>query len=118
MGDVSLSGARRGDGKDMESSCFRARGSATRACAGSTQRKLSFPDRETQSAMKLARPRANVLALTLTAQELAALFAAARMALDALRADPQAPRQAIATLERIVHDYDRAIERLDGDGRR
>jgi hypothetical protein len=40
------------------------------------------------------------------------------MALDALRADPQAPRQAIATLERIVHDYDRAIERLDGDGRR
>jgi hypothetical protein len=67
--------------------------------------------------MKLARPRPNVLTLTLTSRELAALFAAARIALDALRASPRTPPEAIALLERIVRDDERAVERLDaGDG--
>ncbi len=67
--------------------------------------------------MKLTRSRSTALTLTLTGQELAALFAAARIALDVLHADEQTPREAIAALERIVHDYERALKRFDGDGR-
>jgi hypothetical protein len=67
--------------------------------------------------MKLTRSRADVLTLTLTAQELAALFAAARIALDALRTDPHAPPAAIRLLGRMLHEYDGALERLDGGGR-
>jgi hypothetical protein len=67
--------------------------------------------------MKLARSRSNVLTLTLTSQELAALFAAARMALDALQANPETPRQSLAFLEQLVRDYRHAVQRLyDGSG--
>ena len=68
--------------------------------------------------MRLSSVRPNVLALTLTSQELAALFGAARMALDTLREDPRAPGAAVALLERITRDYDRALERLGDDGGR
>jgi hypothetical protein len=67
--------------------------------------------------VKLARARPNVQTLTLTSQELATLMAAARIALDALRADPHAPSTAVELLERILRDYDRAVARLNADGR-
>ena len=61
--------------------------------------------------MKLERARENVLTLTATSQELAALVAAARMALDAMLDDPNAPLEAVRLLERILADYDVAIAR-------
>jgi uncharacterized protein (UPF0147 family) len=61
--------------------------------------------------MKLERARENVLKLTATSQELAALIAAARMALDAMLDDPNAPPEAVRLLERILADYDAAIAR-------
>jgi hypothetical protein len=61
--------------------------------------------------MKLERTRENVLTLTATSQELAALIAAARMALDAMLDDPNAPTEAVRLLERILADYDAAIAR-------
>jgi hypothetical protein len=62
----------------------------------------------------LEHARPNVLTVTLTTTELSALVAGARMALDALRARPDAvPKAAIATLARAVEDYDRARARLD-----
>jgi hypothetical protein len=67
--------------------------------------------------MQLTRPRPTALTLTLTRQELAALFAAARLAVDALRADEQAPQEAVEALERIIDDYERALRRLNDDGR-
>ena len=41
--------------------------------------------------MKIEQRRENGLTLTATSEELAALIAAARMALEALRAGPEAP---------------------------
>jgi hypothetical protein len=68
--------------------------------------------------MKLELVRQNVFALTLTSQELSALIAAGRMAHDAMRDDPQVPPEAVAFLERLLHDYESAIERLKKtDGR-
>lgn len=61
--------------------------------------------------MKLEQTRENVLTLTATTQELAALIAAARMALDAMLDDPNAPMDAVRLLERILADYDAAIAR-------
>ena len=73
--------------------------------------------RGSRHGMKLARSRSNVLTLTLTSQELAALFAAVRIALDALHANPETPRQSLAFLEHLVRDYTHAVERLyDGSG--
>lgn len=64
--------------------------------------------------MRIERVRGEVLAVTLTATELGALVAAARMALDALRTAPEGsvPADAIATLERVLADYDRVRERM------
>lgn len=65
--------------------------------------------------MKVERVRENVFAVTATSQELSALVAAARMALDAMRAAPSPPpREAVELLERVIADYDRARERLGG----
>jgi hypothetical protein len=61
--------------------------------------------------VKVEQTRPNVFALTATSQELSALIAAARMALDAMRGDPNAPPEPIAALERILHDYDAALAR-------
>ncbi len=61
--------------------------------------------------MKVERARANVFTVTATRQELSALVAAARMALDAMLDDPHAPAEAIKLLERVLADYDSAIRR-------
>ena len=62
--------------------------------------------------MKVDRVRDNVFTVTATSQELSALIAGARMALDALRAAPErVPPEAIETLERVIADFDRARER-------
>lgn len=62
--------------------------------------------------MKVERVRENVFTVTATSQELSALVAAARMALDALRSDPRAPAEAVAVLERVLADYDAALGRV------
>jgi len=61
--------------------------------------------------VKVEHARENVLTLTATSQEVAALVAAARMALDAMQDDPNAPPDAVRLLERILADYDAAIAR-------
>ena len=65
--------------------------------------------------MRIEQTRENVFTLTATSQELAALIAAARMALEALRSAPDPPpAQALETLERVIGDFDRARSRLTG----
>jgi len=63
--------------------------------------------------MKVARVRENVFNVTATGQELSALVAAARMALEAMLDDPHAPAGAIRLLERVLADYDAAIRRAE-----
>jgi len=70
--------------------------------------------------MKVERTRDNVFSVTATGPELSALVAGARLALDAMRASPDAPPAAIELLARVLDDFDRARERLselppDGD---
>jgi hypothetical protein len=68
--------------------------------------------------VKVEQTRPNVFTLTATSQELSALVAAARMALDMMRGDPQAPPEPIQALERILRDYDAALGRgRKGNGR-
>jgi hypothetical protein len=63
--------------------------------------------------MRVERTRENVFTVTATSQELSALVAAARMALEAMRAAPEPPPvEALEVLERVLGDYDRARERL------
>jgi hypothetical protein len=62
--------------------------------------------------VKLERIRENVFTVAATSQELSALIAAARMALDAMLDDPNAPVEAVRLLERVLADYDAAIQRL------
>jgi len=80
-----------------------------RVCAA-----LISSDRHNGS-MRIERPRDNVFTVTATSQELSALVAAARMALEAMRAAPQPPpAQALEILERVIHDFDHAREGLAG----
>jgi hypothetical protein len=59
------------------------------------------------------RTRENVFTVTATSQELSALVAAARMALDAMRAAPQPPPpEALELLQRVLTDFDRARDRV------
>ena len=68
--------------------------------------------------VKVERARANVFTLTATSQELSALIAAARLALEVMESDPRAPREALELLGRVVRDYDAALARLQKeDGR-
>jgi hypothetical protein len=62
--------------------------------------------------VKVERARENVFMVTATGPELSALMAGARLALDAMRASPDAPPTAIEMLARVLHDFDRARERL------
>lgn len=65
------------------------------------------------SEMRIERARENVLTVTATTQELSALVAAARMALEAMRSAPEPPPGAVLeTLERVLSDFDRARDRL------
>jgi hypothetical protein len=67
--------------------------------------------------VRIERSRENMFTVTATSQELSALIAAARMALDALRSAPEPPpAEALETLERVLHDYDLARERLGSSG--
>jgi hypothetical protein len=61
--------------------------------------------------VRVERTRENVFTVTATSQELSALVAASRMALDAMLDDPHAPPEAIRLLERVLADYDKAIRR-------
>jgi hypothetical protein len=60
--------------------------------------------------MKVEQARENLFQVTATGPELSALVGAARMALDLLRADPDAPAEGVAILERVLADYDRALK--------
>ena len=62
--------------------------------------------------MKVERTRENVFTVTATGSELSALVAGARLALDAMRASPDAPATAIELLARVLDDFDRARKRL------
>jgi hypothetical protein len=63
--------------------------------------------------VRIERTRENVFTVTATSQELSALVAAARMALDAMRRAPEPPpAEAVAVLERVIGDFDRARDRL------
>jgi hypothetical protein len=62
--------------------------------------------------VRVERTRENVFTVTATGQELSALIAGARLALDAMRASPDAPSTAIELLARVLQDIDRARERL------
>ncbi|MGH2920813.1 MAG: hypothetical protein ACRDKU_01935 [Gaiellaceae bacterium] len=59
--------------------------------------------------MKVEQIRPDVFTLVATSHELSLLIAAARMALDFMRDDQNAPPAAIDALERILRDYDAAL---------
>ena len=68
--------------------------------------------------MRVERKRLNVFTVTATGQELSALIAAARMMSETMAEDPGAPAEAVALLQRVLRDYDVALERFqDEDGR-
>ncbi len=58
--------------------------------------------------MRVERTRENVFSVTATGQELSALVAGARLALDAMRAFPEAPPNVMDLLGRVLEDFDRA----------
>ena len=63
--------------------------------------------------VRIERSRENVFTVTATSQELSALVAAARMALEAMRSAPEPPpREAVEILERVLREFDRARQRL------
>lgn len=63
--------------------------------------------------VRIERSRENIFTVTATSQELSALVAGARMALEAMRGAPeQPPADAIEILERVLGEFDRARERL------
>jgi hypothetical protein len=67
--------------------------------------------------MRIERARENVFTVTATSQELSALVAGARMALEAMRAAPEPPpAEALKVLERVLGDFDRARARLSEGG--
>jgi hypothetical protein len=61
--------------------------------------------------VRVERARENVFRVTATGQELSALVAGARLALDVMRSAPEPPAAAIEMLERVLEDFDRARER-------
>ena len=62
--------------------------------------------------VRVERNRENVFTVTATGQELSALVAGARLALDAMRASADAPATAIELLGRVLDDFDRSRARL------
>jgi hypothetical protein len=68
--------------------------------------------------LKLDQIRPNVFTLRATGQELSALVAAARMALDLMRSDPRVPAETLELLTLVLRDYDHALARHEqADGR-
>ena len=66
--------------------------------------------------MRVERPRPNKFTVTATSEELSALVAGARLALDVMRAAPQPAEHAIAHLERVLADFDVARGRVHDPG--
>lgn len=63
--------------------------------------------------MRIDQSRENVFTVTATSQELAALVAGARMALEAMRSAPEPPPpSAVEVLERVLREFDAARERF------
>jgi hypothetical protein len=60
--------------------------------------------------MKLKQIRPNVFEVTLTSQELSALFASTRMTRDAMANDINAPRELVRLLDQLLADYDRLTD--------
>jgi ABC-type transporter Mla subunit MlaD len=69
------------------------------------------PVRQTPG-VRVERTRENVFTVTATGQELSALVAGARLALDAMRASRDAPATAVELLGRVLDDFDRSREQL------
>jgi hypothetical protein len=68
--------------------------------------------------VKLEQTRPNVFTLTATSKELSGLVGAARMALEIMATDPDAPPEMVELVGRVLRDYDRAIAGLKTtDGR-
>jgi hypothetical protein len=68
--------------------------------------------------VRIERSRENVFTLTATSQELSALVAGARMALEAMRAAPEPPPpDVIEILGRVLADFDHARERFRSEPR-
>jgi hypothetical protein len=66
--------------------------------------------------VRIERDRDNVFTVTATSQELSALVAGARMALEAMRSAPEPPPPAaIEILERVLGEFDSARERLTAE---
>jgi hypothetical protein len=66
--------------------------------------------------VRIERRRTNVFVVTATGEELSALVAGARLALDVMRAAPEPAVDAIAHMERVLADFDRARGRLADSG--
>ena len=62
--------------------------------------------------VRVERNRENVFTVTATGQELSALIAGARLALDAMRASPETPAAAMELLGRVLDDFDRSRQQL------
>jgi hypothetical protein len=60
--------------------------------------------------VKIEQARENVFRLTGTSQELSALVAAARMSYQAMLDDERAPAELVSLLERVLADWDRALQ--------
>ena len=64
--------------------------------------------------VRIERKRENVFTVTVTSEELSALVAGARMALEAMRSAPEPPpAAALEVLEHVLADFDQARERLN-----
>lgn len=63
--------------------------------------------------MRLKQPRSGLFEATLTVHELSTLIAGARMSLTLMERDPgESLQEARAALHGVLHDFDRALERL------
>jgi hypothetical protein len=68
--------------------------------------------------VRIEQSRENVFTVTATSQELSALVAGARMALEAMRSAPEPPPATVLeALEQVLSDFDRARERLGEEPR-
>jgi hypothetical protein len=71
-----------------------------------------------QADVRIEQSRENVFTVTATSQELSALVAGARMALEAMRSAPEPPPATVLeALEQVLSDFDRARERLGEEPR-
>lgn len=84
--------------------------------AAATYQQIASREEGKMSSVRIERARQNVFNVTATGQELSALVAAARMALEAMRSSPEPPpTEAIELLDRVLRDFDSARQRLASD---